>query len=43
LQKFDHFNQELNPELQEKVLEIFRKFDADGSKSIDKNETSSYW
>ncbi|KAL4484223.1 hypothetical protein ABPG72_003507 [Tetrahymena utriculariae] len=33
----------LSPKLRDKVLQIFRKIDVDGSKSIDKDETIKYW
>ena len=33
----------LSPELEQKVLGVFRKMDVDGSKSIDKGETVKFW
>ena len=36
-------SQNLSQELEQKVVDIFKKFDTDGSKSIDKDESASYW
>ena len=33
----------LSPELEKKVLQVFRSMDVDGSKTIDKGETVSFW
>ncbi|KAM3138908.1 hypothetical protein pb186bvf_008921 [Paramecium bursaria] len=34
---------QLSPQLRQRVLTLFQKFDVDGSKSIEKNETIKYW
>lgn len=33
----------LSPKVEEKVMQVFRRIDVDGSKSIDKAETLKYW
>lgn len=33
----------LSPKVEEKVMEVFRRIDTDGSKLIDKAETLKYW
>ncbi|CAD8104797.1 unnamed protein product [Paramecium primaurelia] len=34
---------ELSPQMRDRVLKLFARFDVDGSKSIEKSETIKYW
>ena len=37
------FYKKLSPDLQKRVLDVFRRIDTDGSKTIDKTETLKFW